>query len=255
MTVTLKSLCSRVLARSPLALWPVRVRCGIAKGARWTLLPYSAYWRLPGENDVEAAIRSLGDIRGQCCWDLGAHFGIYSIGLALAVGPEGEVASFEPEPVAHARCARHIRMNGLHNIKLFNAAVGEKQSEQPLIISNGLGATTGHLQYEDEPANTSNPTVLVKIVALDSLVASGQIRPPVFAKVDVEGHGAKALLGTRETLRLHRPVLVMSFHSKGELEGTQAVLEPLGYRCFDGENQALTWDQALFRTAILRTQP
>ena len=77
------------LIRTRLCLLPVRVRSGIAEGARWTLYPWSAYWRGAHEPAMQNALVSLGDIRGWNCWDLGAHFGIYSIGLARRVGPTG----------------------------------------------------------------------------------------------------------------------------------------------------------------------
>ena len=103
---TFKSRLSYWLGNSPICLIPVRIRAGIAKGARWTLLPHSAYWRHQGEGDVDAVAATLGPLTGQCFWDLGAHFGLYTVGLAIQVGPSGQVASFEPDPRSHARCAR-----------------------------------------------------------------------------------------------------------------------------------------------------
>jgi FkbM family methyltransferase len=250
MPIKLKSRLSSFIARTPLAYIPVRVRSGMARGARWTLLPHSAYWR-GYEPDVDAAIRAVGPLKGAACWDLGAHFGIYTIGLAMAVGSSGEVASFEPDPVSHARCARHIRMNRLSWVKLFKAGVGEVAAQQNLIIAGGLGSTSNHLRYEDEPVAVGEKLVEIKILVLDDLVATGQIRPPVFIKVDVEGHGAKALHGARQTLERHRPTLVMSFHSHFETDDTRSLLEPLGYRCFDTENQELPWPAIVFRTVRL----
>ena len=42
MNATLHRLANLVLGRTPLGLWPVRVRGGVAAGARWTLYPWSA---------------------------------------------------------------------------------------------------------------------------------------------------------------------------------------------------------------------
>src|SRR5713226_6755785 len=84
-----------ILRCSRLEYFPVKVRKGIARGARWTLFPYSSYWRGHTEADVEQAIRLHGSIVGAACWDLGAHFGIYAVGMAMAVGATGQVAAFE----------------------------------------------------------------------------------------------------------------------------------------------------------------
>lgn len=251
MTASLKSRLSNLLGRSPLALIPVRVRAGLARGARWTLLPCSAYWRGGGELDVEAAIATLGPLDGRVCWDLGAHFGYYTVGLARLVGPQGEVAAFEPDPRSHARCARHVRMNELANVRLFHAAVSDVATQRQLIVSLGLGATTSHLAYEEESQPPAGDTVKIETLVLDDLVAAGLIRGPSFIKVDVEGHGAAALRGALRTIKTHHPVLVMSFHSQAETDGTRQLLEPLGYACQDNQGRPITWPEAIFRTVRL----
>jgi FkbM family methyltransferase len=249
---TLTTLVTQAITSTPIQYLPVTVQKGLAKGARWTLFPYSAYWRGNTELDVEAAIRLHGSIEGASCWDLGTHFGIYTVGMAMAVGSTGQVAGFEPDPVSFQRCQRHIRMNALNWVKLFNVAVSDAEGQSELILSQGSGASTSHLAYEDESANAVTAKVAIKMVALDHLVAQGEIRPAQFIKVDVEGHGAKAIAGARQTIATHRPTLVMSFHSQWELEGTQAILEPLGYRSFTPEGQDLSWESSIFRTTVLR---
>lgn len=247
----LKERLSSWLGRTPLGLVPVRIRAGIARGARWTLLPHSAYWRRGGEGDVDAVASTLGPLTGLCFWDLGAHFGLYTVGLARAVGPTGQVASFEPDPVSHARCARHVAMNRLENVRLFCAAVSDRATQQEFIVP-AAGATFNHLRYEDEPVAAGEKTIQIESLVLDELVAAGHIRPPHLIKVDVEGHGAKAVAGARQTIARHHPVLVMSFHSHAETNYTQALLEPLGYRCFENDGRPLAWAAVVFRTACLR---
>lgn len=252
--MTLKSRLSYWLGRSPLAHLPTRVRHGVAQGARWTLFPFSAYWRLGGEGDVDAIVPTLGPLTGRCFWDLGAHFGLYTVGLGRLVGPTGQVASFEPDPVSHARCARHVAMNRLENVRLFKAAVSDRAGRQEFLVP-AAGAPFNHLPYDDKPPAPGEQTLAIETVVLDELVAAGRIRPPHFVKVDVEGHGAKALAGARETLRQHLPVLVMSFHSEAETNDTRAILEPLGYRCFENDGRPLAWPAVLYRTACLRVSP
>ncbi len=248
---TLKSQISSWLGQSPLGLIPVRIRTGIAKGARWTLLPHSAYWRQRGEGDVDAVAATLGPLTGQCFWDLGAHFGIYTIGLARLVGPTGQVAAFEPDPRSHARCAHHVALNNLKNVQLFRAAVSDQATQQEFIVPSP-GATFNHLRYEDEPVAAGEKTIQIETLVLDALVAVGTIRPPQLVKVDVEGHGAKAVAGAIKTITQNHPVLVMSFHSHAETNDTQALLEPLGYRCFENDGRPLPWSTVVFRTACLR---
>ncbi|MEQ9370296.1 MAG: FkbM family methyltransferase [Coleofasciculus chthonoplastes F3-SA18-01] len=248
----LKYLVSKFITKTSLQYVPVRVQKGLAKGALWTLFPYSSYWRGDTELDVEAAIHLYGGVLGATCWDLGMHFGIYTVGMAMAVGSEGQVVGFEPDPISFKRCQLHVQMNSLSQVKLFNAAVSESEGSSSLILSQGAGASTSHFAYEDEQPHRNTDTVTVQTVVLDKLVERGEIRPPQFIKVDVEGHGAKALSGARQTIADHHPTIVMSFHSKWELDGTREILEPLGYRSFSVEGKELEWSDSLFHTTVLR---
>src|SRR5450759_75200 len=117
--MTFRTLCSRIIAATPMAYFPVRVRTGPAKGAKWTLAPFSYNWRCGGENDLEAGLSRLSSVKGAVCWDFGAHFGIHTVGMAMQVGPAGQVASFEPDPVAFRRLKYHVQKNQLTNVCLF----------------------------------------------------------------------------------------------------------------------------------------
>jgi FkbM family methyltransferase len=247
----IRAVAGKILRQSPAYYWPVRVRSGLAKGARWTAFPYSSYWRGNTEMDVEEAIRNHGAMEGASCWDLGAHFGIYAVGMGMAVGPTGQVAAFEPNPVAFAKCARHVRMNHLHWVKLFNAGVADHQGPDVLILGSDADSSSAHVAYEDEPSDSISKTVSVNLLKLDSLVDTDEIRLPDFIKVDVEGRGAHALAGAFRSISASRPTIVMSFHSRWELEGTKQLLAPLEYAGHDPSGTRLAWDDCLYRTVIL----
>lgn len=231
---------------------PVRVRSGLARGARWTLYPYSAYWRGSTEPDVERAIQEYGCLPGAACWDLGAHFGIYTVGMAMGVGSSGEIAAFEPDPVAYARCRRHVAMNTLSWVRLYDAAASDGRGFAPLIQSNGPGGSTSHFAYEDEDTSAHVARVTVPTIRLDDLVTSGELRLPDFIKVDVEGHAAKAIRGARHTLARVRPPLLISFHSAFEADDVRTLLEPLGYNAYSCESPEMAWEDVVYRTALLK---
>lgn len=170
-----------------------------------------------------------GDISGWSCWDLGAHFGIYSIGLALRVGPSGQVAAFEPNPASFARLERHRRMNRLGWLKAYQAAVSNTLGTSELYTYGDLGSTSTHLPYPGEAGNPSAKPIAIKTVRLDDEVGAGRLREPQFVKIDVEGHGGAALEGMKGTLSRSKPTIIMAFHSTEEVERSLAVLTPLGY--------------------------
>ncbi len=214
------------LTRSGLWRLPVRVRSGVAAGARWTLLPYSAYWRGTHEPVLQQELVGLGDgdIRGWHCWDIGAHFGLYSIGLARRVGPTGSVAAFEPDPSSAERLRRHRAMNRCDNLEIFAAAASARSGKAEIYTYGELGSTTTHLPYDGEVRHPHVQPLEIETVALDDLVAAGRLRPPHFVKIDAEGHGHHVLAGMAATLATARPLIFMGFHSPEEIAGTMAAL-------------------------------
>jgi FkbM family methyltransferase len=224
---------------------PVTARSGMVSGARWTLYPFSSYWR--GTSDLDS-VRWVDRFcrPGGTALDAGAHFGLYTVGMARRVGPTGQVVSLEPEPAARAKCERHVRMNHLGWVRVFPYAASSSTGTIGLVENGGSGSTTSFVSSE---ANAGTPLACIR---LDDLYAQEKLRLPDFIKIDVENHGAEVLSGAGTVLG-NRPNILMSFHSTEELAGSMAILEPRGYRVVSMEGQSVGWDQALYRTAILTT--
>lgn len=243
--MTAWTLLSRIVAATPLALFPVRVRTGLAEGARWTFAPFSANWRYGGaEADVAAGVRHLPHgLRGIVFWDFGAHHGIHTVGIALNAGPTGQAVAFEPDPAAFARLSRHVRMNGLDNVRLIAAGASSETGRGTLFTHGREGSSNSHLLYHahDDMAGVSR--IDIDIVAPDDLVADGTIRLPDLVKVDVQGHGAQAIAGSIESIRTAKPIIVFSNHSEAEQSGTRALLEPLRYRPLSLGGEAIGWEE------------
>jgi FkbM family methyltransferase len=221
----------RRLLGSTIGMAPVRVRRGVAKGARWTLYPWTSYWRGTHEPAIQAALAALGngDITGWSCWDLGAHFGIYSVALSIRVGPQGQVAAFEPNPQSFERLERHRRMNRLGWLKTYMAAASDRSGTSELLTYGDLDSTSTHLRYEGESQGDSSKPISIRSLRLDDLVESGELRAPRFVKIDVEGHGHKALEGMKGAVSRSRPSFIVAFHSGAEVGGVTGILRPLGY--------------------------
>src|SRR5262249_39260578 len=154
----------------------------------------------------------------------------HTIAMARKIGPAGEVAAFEPDPYSFAKLSRHVRLNRLSNVRAFQAAVSNRRGSGEL-ISYGDGAPIQHFAYPDEAGGrrADQPFLSVTTVRADDLVASNDIRPPDLIKIDVEGHGGAALQGACRSVAGHRPIIVMSSHSRMETSGAKEVLAPLGY--------------------------
>jgi FkbM family methyltransferase len=233
---------SKLLAGSPLAHVPVRIRRGPAKGARWTMFPFSAYWRQGGsEEDVASALQYLPSIKGIAFWDLGAHYGIHTVGMAMQIGAGGQVVAFEPDRGAFSKLSRHVTMNGLRNVKLFCAAASSVSGTEKLYLPHGTGSSVAHFRYTPDQDLDGVPHETVETINLDRLVESGEIREPDLIKIDVQGHAARAVAGAIKSIERRRPVIAFSSHGPTEINGTRALLEPLGYRVVALSGQEISW--------------
>jgi FkbM family methyltransferase len=241
----LKQLLDTIARVTGLGNLPVRARRGLVSGALWTLYPFSSYWR--GTSDQEA----IGWLDRFCrpggaTLDLGAHFGLYTVAMALRVGPSGQVIALEPERAARAKCARHARLNRMDQVRIYPEAASATNGMIRLSEDGGVGSSTSFVS-QDPGAGTWLPCT-----RLDDLYAREGLRPPEFIKVDVENHGAEALSGAPGILAGH-PHILMSFHSEQELAGSRKILEPLGYRVISLAGKDAGWEEALYRTMILTT--
>ena len=68
------------------------------------------------------------------CIDIGANFGFFSVTMAAAVGKEGKVYSFEPEPFNYSLLLRNRAENRMEDIITpFNVACGDEDGEAALV--------------------------------------------------------------------------------------------------------------------------
>jgi len=136
---------------------------------------------------------------GDTVIDAGAYVGIHTLKLAKLVGPSGTVHAFEPDPDSFAVLKRNIETNGIKNVKLHNAGLGD--SEGNIKISMAIDENRGATQWVYAQDG-------IKITTIDSL----GLEKLDFMKIDVEGMEQKVFMGMRETIKKFRPkILFESF--------------------------------------------
>jgi FkbM family methyltransferase len=124
--------------------------------------------------------------------DAGANIGIYSKFLSRCIGPTGSVHSFEPAPDNFKRLFAATR--NLSNVRLAQAAVGERSGETKLYISDKLNVD--HRAYKtDEDSRHAIPT---EMVALDDYFQPSQRVDLI--KMDIQGYELHALRGASRVL-------------------------------------------------------
>src|SRR4029077_14702896 len=124
--------------------------------------------------------------------DAGANIGIYSHFLFLCVGAAGVLHSFEPSPQNFERLQSATRK--LANMRLCQAAVGERSGRSKLYISDKLNVD--HRTYATE--GDLRPTVQIDVIALDDYFKPGQRVDLI--KMDIQGYELHAWRGSKRVL-------------------------------------------------------
>ncbi len=221
--ISYKSFLGRLL-RFPLRLIPKKmvlpIMQGTLKGKKWIVgAGEHGYWL--GSYELRKRIAFEKEISlGAVVYDIGANVGYYSLLASVLTGETGQVVAFEPSSRNVAFIRRHAALNHFDNIKVYEAAVSDQDGEA--FFDLGASIATGHL--------AESGTERVRVVTLDHLLATGEIPPPDFMKVDVEGAEYAALCGARQLLEDHQPILFLDTHEREAHYPTIELLESLGYR-------------------------
>jgi FkbM family methyltransferase len=140
--------------------------------------------------------------------DVGANIGIYSRFLSRCVGPTGMVHSFEPSPDNFKRLCATTR--DLSNVRLTQAAVGERSGECKLYISDKLNVD--HRAYKAD--GDSRRAVEAEMVALDDYLKPGQRVDLI--KMDIQGYELHALRGAQRVVQENAEInLLLEFWPAG----------------------------------------
>jgi len=180
---------------------------------------------------------------GDTVLDVGANVGGFTVPLAERVGPRGEVHAFEPFRKVYQHLNANVALNGLTNVYTHNVALG---TEQKVLEIHTPDLTTWNFpsamrvtdQYDPQAAikkaNLRYEEKREKIVVspLDSFEFGGRIR---LIKIDVEFMELKVVLGARETIRRHRPVMWVEnepfFDDPPNREFVDTMKAEFGYQC------------------------
>jgi FkbM family methyltransferase len=194
--------------RFPLRLFPSGTQMPILQGPlhgkRWIIGSSNhGCWLGSYEYSKQKAF-SAAIKRGDVVYDLGANVGFYSLLASVLVGPEGQVFSFEPVPKNLTFLRRHLELNRVRNCSVRDVAVSCSDGTSKFDL--GRNSSMGHLTCDSQNA------LSVRTVALDNLIASGQVPPPNVIKCDIEGGEYDALRGASEILSKHSPMIFLATH-------------------------------------------
>lgn len=173
--------------------------------------------------------------RGQTFFDIGAHFGYFTLLASHLVGESGSVHAFEPASSTFKDLANSSTQS---NIILNQLAVWSECCElefQEFGLNESMYNSLFAPRMEQPPSLVTRKKV--RAVSLDCyLDETGAV--PDFVKIDAESAELFVLKGMRETIRKHKPIISLEV-GDFEIEGAPSSRELLesvitqGYDAFE----------------------
>lgn len=174
-----------------------------------------AYHFLSEEHVWRDFLNSLNE--SDVVWDVGAHYGIYSI-PASETRTSGSVYAFEPNPHARDVLSKNCRVNG-SDIEISRVALANDSGDTAMRMKSRGGDTavidldnrfTDDERYAEE--------VIIERTSGDRLVEERSYEVPDVIKIDVEGAEPLVIEGITELLidcrliyvEVHKPTTEMT---------------------------------------------
>jgi FkbM family methyltransferase len=233
----------------PVQVSPTLYRIGIVRPVRLEMEPRVSLLLDPADF-IDRRIFLNGDWeRGLWSWmeshltpggsfvDIGAHMGVHSLRAAKAVGDNGRVVSIEPNPVTAARLRANIAASGWRNMEVRQVACADAAGKLKLFAGGPANTGTASLSRENALGwGGGGQSFEVDVVTLDEILKTSPLTRIQVIKIDTEGAETRILRGAGETLRKHRPAIVLEtveehlHNMNSSLQELEALLLSLGYR-------------------------
>jgi FkbM family methyltransferase len=142
--------------------------------------------------------------------DIGANYGVYSVGVGKAVGPTGRVWAFEP--AHHTFCfLRHtLARNGLVQVVVDECALSDR-------AGRGRLGVQAHSELNSLTHEAGEPGEEVRVDTLDEAAARHGMRGIDFVKLDAEGEEDRIVAGGQEFFRAEDPLVMFEFKHRQAL--------------------------------------
>lgn len=199
------------------------------------------------EDSIFNNILNFDSLDNLVIWDVGAHIGYQSLVFAASLGSNVKVISFEPNPNNVKWFKSNMLLNKKYSskISLIENALSNKIENVNFNIGNKNNATSsgGYIDNTIPPLPESSyvnfKKILLKTNTIDDIIKTDNLLLPDIIKIDVEGAELKVLQGGIETIKKHRPELIIEIHNIPMMFHVYEFLKSLNYsiKILDEDNK------------------
>ncbi len=182
--------------------------------------------------------------KGNTVFDIGAHWGGFSIFFGKLVGETGKVYSFEPSSINFRYLKKNVCINNLKKvIRIYKYAVGNEEKLIKLALAE---SSSGHNSIVRDDISVKRYEE-VKQISLDNFVNNNSIDKINFIKIDVEGYELEVLKGFEKNLKRLKDLWLFVEYSPGFMEENKA-LELLDFFKYHFDEVYIGHKKKIFKT-------
>ena len=172
-------------------------------------------------------------------FDIGMNFGYFTCLLASICK---DVHGFEPVGWLAGRARANVELNAFANATINELALSDHSGKAMLNLPAPDHCNWGTISLIHK-SSSETEVVEVPLETLDGYCAARGITRLDFMKVDVEGAEHLVFRGAEKTLERLRPTIIFEYNEESGAESFK-LLEKLGYRLFDLDQQTLSLQNA-----------
>jgi len=215
-----------------------------------------AYWAQ--KTDKEQVAEFDGFISscyaGMRFFDIGAHFGLFSLAALHYGGADTKAVAVDPSPTATRMM---LIQAGLNNVKerlsIVQSSVGSHVGQYNMVT---VGVISGGYMVAASEEHSAGEVTCAQATTLDKLAQDFDALP-THIKIDVEGDEAEVIRGGRHVLsQAEAPQLFLELHNKiiserrGNPLDTLTLLKELDYKIFAVDGTPLDTSEILNKPLI-----
>lgn len=162
---------------------------------------------------LSLAAKILNKIERPVVLDIGANIGNHALSFALSAH---QVHAFEPVNITFSLLQENIARNKLTNLHCYNYGLSDVAMTADIFVDRAGNIGGSSLEYRGIGATTE----AIELVCGDDWVASPAhcIDTIDFIKIDVEGHESNVVIGLKNSLLTHRPIVMMEYNADSNVQ-------------------------------------
>ena len=180
--------------------------------------------------------------KAKCAIDVGAHIGLVTLPMNKVMESQGKIFAFEPANYNRNILKRHLKINHIVNVEVFDFLVGKSSSGRVEFYEESKDSPLGTIALRGDRKGFIKTHK--KQISLDIFCENKGISPDII-KIDVEGGEIGVLLGSENTIRKYKPIIFLSVHpSELEILGSSVtalakLIKKLNYISYDSEGRVV----------------